>query len=328
MPMLTRTTFNSALVAALLGLSLDAIAQADRPIKFLVGFAPGGSTDTVARVLADNMARILKQPVIVENKPGAGGRLAAQALKASASHGSTYMIAPNGTPIFQTLLYSPEVLKYDMLRDFTPMGVLVSYPLALVVGQQAQVNSVREYVAWLHADPKRRTFGSAGAGGHTHFSGIQFGKAIGTELQVVAYRGNSAIVTDLLGGQLPAAVMAASDVIGYHKNGKVKLLGVFGRNRSPVLPDVPTLREQGIAFDAGDAWIGMWARAGTSKAEIDRVQDAVKQVLQMPKVRDLLQTRAALTPDFRTAAQMDALQRNELAYWAPIIKATGFKPDR
>jgi tripartite-type tricarboxylate transporter receptor subunit TctC len=274
------------------------------------------------------MSLMLKQPIIIDNKPGAGGRIAAQALKASAPDGLTYMIAPNATPVFQTLLYPPAVQKYDMLKDFAPVGVMVSYPLALAVGQDTGVKTAKDYVAWVKANPKLGSFGSAGAGGHTHFSGLQLGKAIGVDLQVVPYRGNGPLVTDLLGGQVPAGVMTAGDVLPYQKSGKVRVVGVFGAKRSPLLPDVPTFMEQGINVDTGDAWTGMWAPAKTPEAQLERMQSALKHALELPEVRDLLTNKATLTPDFRPAAEMDKLQRKELAYWAPIIKATGFTPEQ
>ena len=151
----------SALALALAGVSLAAQAQPDQPIKLLVGFPPGGSTDTIARLLADKMATVLKQPVVVENKPGAGGRLAAQALKAAPADGLTYMIAPNATPVFQTLLYPPAVLKYDMLTDFTPVGMIASYPLALVVNTQSGIKTAKDYVAWVKGNPRNASFGTA-----------------------------------------------------------------------------------------------------------------------------------------------------------------------
>jgi tripartite-type tricarboxylate transporter receptor subunit TctC len=325
---MNRETFKSGLLAVLLGLSLASHAESDQPIKILVGFPPGGSTDTVARVLADKMSLMLKQPIIIDNKPGAGGRIAAQALKASAPDGHTYMIAPNATPVFQTLLYPPAVLKYDMLNDFAPVGIIVSYPLALAVGHESGVKTAKEYVAWVKGDPKLRTFGSAGAGGHTHFSGIQLGKAIGVDLQVVPYRGNGPMVTDLLGGQVPAGVMTAGDILPHQKGGKVRIVAVFGAKRSALLPDVPTFMEQGINVDTGDAWTGMWAPAKTPEAQLERMQNALKHALDLPEVRDILSNKATLTPDFRPAAEMDKLQRKELAYWAPIIKATGFTPEQ
>lgn len=323
-----RSTFLSSLLATLIvSLSPALHAQDKQPIKILVGFAPGGSTDTVARVLAEKLAVVLKQPVIVDNKSGAGGRLAAQTLKTSAPDGLTYMIAPNATPVFQMLLYPQAVLKYDMLRDFTPVGLLVSYPLALAVNQQSGVKTAKEYVAWIKADPKNATFGSAGAGGHTHFTGLQLGKTVGVDLQVVPYRGNGPLATDLLGGQVPAGIMTAGDILQHQKSGRIRVLGVFGAKRSPLLPEVPTFIEQGYNLDTGDAWTGMWAPAKTPKSDLDRMQNALKHVLGLPEVRDILINKATLNPDFRSAEVMDKLQRKELQYWAPIIKETGFKPE-
>lgn len=325
--MITRKAFNVMAATLLLGTAIGVQAQPDQPIKFLVGFPPGGSTDTIARLLADKMSTVLKQTIIVDNRPGAGGRIAAQALKAAPADGLTYMIAPNATPVFQTLLYPPAVLKYDMLTDFTPVGMIASYPLALAVNSQSGMKTAKDYVAWVKANPKNTSFGTAGAGGHTHFSGVQLGKAIGAELQVVPYRGNGPLVSDLLGNQVPAGIMTAGDILPQQKAGKVNILGVFGAQRSPLLPDVPTLMEQGIKVDTGDAWTGMWSTAKTPRPALERIQNALKYALELPEVRAGL-NRATLHPDFRPAAEMDQLQRKELAYWGPVIKATGFTPEQ
>jgi tripartite-type tricarboxylate transporter receptor subunit TctC len=326
--MMIRRKFNALLSTLLLGLATAVPAQEKPPIRLLVGFPPGGSTDMVARVLADKLRVVLNTPVLVENKPGVGGRLAAEALRNSAPDGRTFMIAPNATGIFQHLLYPTSVLKYDLLTDLTPVAVLMSYPLALAVSTRIGASNAAEYVAWVKSHPLDASFGTAGAGGQTHFSGLQLGKAIGVDLQVVPYRGNGPLATDLLGGQVPAGVMTAGDILQYQKGGKVKVIGVFGARRSPLMPDVPTFTEQGIAVDTGDAWTGMWAPARTPKAELDLMQSALRQVLAQPEVREFLINRATLMPDFRPAEQMDQLQRKELAYWGPIIKATGFKPDQ
>jgi tripartite-type tricarboxylate transporter receptor subunit TctC len=316
--------FKQLLALAALALTFAAQAQGDT-IKLLVGFPPGGSTDTIARVLGDKLAVVLKQGVLVENKPGAGGRIAAQALKASPRDGLTYMVAPNATPVFQALLYPTAVLRYDVLRDLAPVGIVASYPLALAVGPDVPAKNAAEYVAWLKANPKKASFGTAGAGGQTHFSGLQFGKAVGVAMQVVPYRGNGPLITDLVGGQLPAGVMTAGDVLPHQKGGKVRVLGVFGARRSPLLPEVPTLKEQGIDVDTGDAWTGVWAPAKTPKPQLERFERALKYVLGLPEVREQLQN-LTLTPDFRPAAEMDATVRHELAYWGPIIKVSGFNP--
>ena len=326
--MITRKAFNVIAATLLLGTAIGVQAQPDQPVKFLVGFPPGGSTDTIARLLADKMSIVLKQTVIVENRPGAGGRIAAQALKTAPADGLTYMIAPNATPVFQTLLYPPAVLKYDMLNDFTPVGMIASSPLALAVNSQSGMKTAKDYVNWVKANAKNGSFGSAGAGGHTHFTGVQLGKAIGVDLQVVPYRGNGPLVSDLLGNQVSAGIMTAGDILPQQKAGKVNLLGVFGSKRSPLLPDVPTMMEQGINVDAGDAWTGMWAPAKTPKAALERVQNALKYALELPDVRATMIGKATLNPDFRSPAEMDQIQRKELAYWGPVIKATGFTPDQ
>ncbi|MBL0419693.1 Bug family tripartite tricarboxylate transporter substrate binding protein [Ramlibacter sp. AW1] len=302
-------------------------AASSQAVKLLVGFPPGGSTDTLARLLADKLSLVLRQPVVVENKPGAGGRIAAQALKASAPDGLNFMVAPNATPVFQALLYPVDVLKFDVLKDFASVGVIASYPFALAVGQQTGATQVKDYVAWLKANPRQASFGTAGAGGQTHFTGIQFGRAIGVDMQAVPYRGNGPLITDLLGGQVPAGVMTAGDILPQARSGRVRVLGVFGGKRSPLMPEVPTLKEQGIDIDAGDAWTGMWAPAATPREHIERMQNALRYVVGLPEVREAMQ-RAALQPDFQPAAEMDALLRKELAYWGPVIKASGFKPEQ
>jgi tripartite-type tricarboxylate transporter receptor subunit TctC len=316
----------ASLATLVLGASLAAHAQQET-IKLLVGFPPGGSTDTLARLMADKLGPLLKQPVVVDNKPGAGGRIAAQALKASAPDGLTYMVAPNATPVFQALLYPASVLRFDVLQDFTPVGMLASYPLALAVSPQVPAKTAAEYVQWLKANPAKSSFGTAGAGGQTHFTGVQFGKATGIDMQVVPYRGNGPLITDLVGGQVPAGVLTAGDILPQQKAGRVKVLGVFGAKRSPLLPDVPTFVEQGINVDTGDGWTGVWAPAKTPKAQLERMQRALKEVLALPDVRETMQ-KLAFTPDFRPGEEVDAIERKELAYWGPIIKASGFTPEQ
>jgi tripartite-type tricarboxylate transporter receptor subunit TctC len=325
---LSRRHFEIALAAFALGSTLGAHAQEKAPIRLIVGFAPGGSTDTVARVLADKLAGSLGQPVIVENKPGAGGRIAAETLKNAAPDGLSYMIAPNASAVFQHLLYPVAVRKYDVLTDLTPVANLVTYPLALAVGNGTGVKSLKDYVAWVKADAHRGSFGSAGLGGHTHFSGLQLGKAAGIDLNVVPYRGNGPLATDLLGGQVPAGIMTAGDIVQHQRNGQVRVIATFGAKRSPLLPEVPTLIEQGYAVDTGDAWTAMWAPAKTPKAELERMQGALKAVLDLPDVRDILVNKQTLQPSFRTGAEVDKMLRKELDYWGPVIQATGFKAEQ
>ncbi|MDR3455140.1 MAG: tripartite tricarboxylate transporter substrate-binding protein [Rhodoferax sp.] len=259
---------------------------------------------------------------------GAGSRLANQSLKASAPDGRTFLIAPNSGPVFLDILYPRTVLGYDVLTDFAPVATLTTFPLGMVVQSSLGVQNAREYVAWAHDHPKEASFGSAGAGSHTHFAGMQLAQATGISLQVIPYRGNGPVNVDLQGGQLPAAIMAASDFAQYRNNPKLRIIGIFSKQRSSLVPEVPTFVEQGINAISGDAWMGMWTSANTPKADIDRMQNALKKILATPEFEESLRTTLTMEPMFKTAAEMDKLQRAELQMWRPIIKASGFTPER
>lgn len=325
---MTPSTFTRRTLLALgVAAAFAAQAQGDRPpLKIYVGFPPGGASDSVARVLADKLPAVLKQPVIVENKPGVGGRLAAQAVKAAAPDGTTLMIAPNATFVFQHLTYAVETLGYDMNKDFTSVARINSYPMAMVVNAATGVKTAKDYVAWRRTAAGQATFGTAGQGGDTHFNGLQFGKLAGLEMTVVPYRGNGPLVTDMLGGQLTTGNMVAGDALQHVRSGKLAFVGVFAKKRSPLIPDVPTMAEQGFDTGGDDGWMGLWGPAKLPAAEVQRLQDALKQVLAMPDVKDALMTKFLQVPDYRPGSEADKALQAELAHWGPIIKASGFKP--
>lgn len=302
-------------------------AQGDpRPIKFLVGFSAGGGTDQVARLLADKLKDVLGQPVVVENVVGAGGRLAANALVAAPPDGLTFMVANNAVHTFQTLVFGHQI-KWHYRRDFAPVAQLTSYPLGLAVSKSLGVGNVAEFVAWVRANPERATFGTAGLGGQSHFSGLQFARDAGIRLEPVAYRGATPMVTDLAAGHLPAGISLMDDMLKFHRAGSVQVIGVFSAQRSPVVPDIPTLAEQGYRNLHSDSWQGIWAPARTPQAQIDRMQNAVRTVLDMPDVKQTLTTRLFVAPNFRPAAEMARVQDDEISRWEPIIKSSGFKPE-
>lgn len=325
--MITSTTTRRTLLALGLAAAFGAQAQGERaPLRILVGFPPGGASDSVARVLADKLGPVLKQSVIVENKPGVGGRLAAQAVKTAAPDGTTLMIAPNATFVFQHLTYAVETLGYDMNKDFTAVARVNSYPMAMVVGAGTGVKTAKDYVAWRKSAAGQPTFGTAGQGGDTHFNGLQFGKLAGLEMTVVPYRGNGPLVTDMLGGQLTTGNMVAGDALQYVKSGKLNFVGVYAKKRSPLIPDVPTMAEQGFDTGGDDGWMGLWGPAKMPAAEVHRLQEAIKQVLAMPDVKDTLMTRFLQVPDYRPGSEVDKTLQAELEQWGPVIKASGFKP--
>lgn len=324
--MMNRKTFSAVLAAAVLGLGLGAHAEDKPPIRLLVGFPPGGASDSLARLMADKLKDELKQPVIVENRPGVGGRLAAQAVKAAAPNGLTYMVAPNATLTFQHLTYPVATLGYDMTTDFTSVAQLTSYPMAMVVHNSVGAKNARELAAWLKANPTKGNFGTAGQGGDTHFNGLQFSKLVGVPMQVVPYRGNGPLATDLIGGQLLIGNMLAGDALQHVKSGKLNYIGIFANKRSPLLPDVPTMAEQGFDTGGADGWMGVWGPAKLPKAELERMQTAIRNTLADPAIKETLLSKFLQVSDYRSGAEVDKQLQAELAHWGPIIKASGFTP--
>lgn len=326
--MVNRKTFNTLLAAALLGLGINTQVQAeDKPIiKILVGFPPGGASDNLARLMADKLRDQLKQQVIVENRPGVGGRIAAQAIKAAPPNGQMYMIAPNATFVFQHLTYPVSTLGYDMNTDFTSVARLTSYPMAMVVNSSIGVKNAKEYAAWIKTNPEKANFGTAGQGGDTHFNGLQFSKIAGTPMQVVPYRGNAPLITDLLGGQILSGNMVAGEAIQHVKAGKLNYIGIYAKERSPLLPDVPTMAEQGFDTGGNNGWMGVWGPAKLPKEELERMQNALKAVLGTSEMKEFLLTKFLQVSDYKPGAEVDKDLQAELAHWGPVIKASGFKP--
>ncbi|AOY96304.1 ABC transporter substrate-binding protein [Cupriavidus sp. USMAA2-4] len=318
------------LKAACAGLCMPAASFADmrgKPlIRILLGLPPGGGTDAIARYFSDALSSLLEQPVIIENRVGVGGRLAADALKSAAPDGLTYMIAPNATPTFQTLVFGNQ-LKWDIWRDFEPVAGLVSFPCGMAAGAATRAGNARDFARWAKANPGQATFGTPGLGGQNHFLGLQFAKAAGIDLAVAPYKGTPPMITDLLGGHIASAVTLLEDLRRYHQAGRIQLLGIFSEKRSVLAPEMPTMAEQGIDVTHGDGWTAMWAPARTPVREIARMQQALRTILSTPRSRDFLMKDLAVVPDYLDDQQMARRQRAELETWAPIIKASGFRAE-
>jgi tripartite-type tricarboxylate transporter receptor subunit TctC len=252
--------------------------------------------------------------------------MAADLMLAAPADGLTYMVAPNATPTFQMLVFKDQI-KWNSLKDFVPVASFASYPLGMGVAANLGVNNAREFVEWVRKNPGKASYGTPGLGGQNAFLGVQFAKAAGIELPVTPYKGSPPMVTDLVGGHVPSAISLLDGMMAHHRSGKIKVIGVFTRERSPLMPDIPTFAEQGIDVTSGEGWTGMWAKAGTPAAEVQRMENAIQQVLAMPEVKEVMSQRLMVHPLFRNAGQMDQLQRAELAHWEPIIKSSGFKPE-
>ena len=235
-----RRTFAAALAAA--SLAAPALAQ-ERTIKIMVGFPPGGSADVIARLLAEKMRASLNQNVIVDNKPGAAGRLVLGELKRAAPDGQTLVLSPSGAMVIAPHLYK---LDYDPIKDFTPVSRIVTFDFAITAGPGAPAGDLKTVLAWMKANPSKANYATSGAGTVPHFAGMLLSQAAGVTLTHVAYRGGAPAAQDLIGGQVPLMVDTASETLEHHKAGKVRILAVTGEQRMKALPDVPTLKEAEI----------------------------------------------------------------------------------
>ncbi|MBK9363875.1 MAG: Bug family tripartite tricarboxylate transporter substrate binding protein [Rubrivivax sp.] len=300
-------------------------AQAERPpLKILVGFPPGGSADTIARLLAERMREALGgQNVVVDNKPGAAGRIAIDQLKNAAPDGQTVLVMPSGPVVL-----FPHVFKrlgYDVNKDLAPISQLAGFQFAVVSGPKSNVKSVAEMLAKAKADPSTASYGSSGNGTVPHFLGVMLADAAGVPLQHVPYQGGAPAMNALLGGHIGYNIDVVSEALEQHRAGKVRIIAVAGATRSPLLPDVPTLREQGVAMDA-TAWFAMYGPGALPREQAARIQQAVATAMKDPALRQRFEA-IGLEPIGSTPEQLAAVQKADLAKWEKPVKATGYQAD-
>lgn len=302
---------------------LGASAQDKPTVRLLVGFAPGGSVDVVARLLAERLRPLLDQPVIVENKPGAGGRLVLGEVKRAPADGNTLVLSPSGALVISPWLY--KNLGYEPTQDFAPIARVTTFDFAVTAGPAVPAGDIRSVMAWLKANPERANYGTSGAGTVPHFAGVLLSQAAAIPLTHVPYKGGAPAVQDLLGGQIPVMVDTASETIEHHRTGRLRIVAVTGPTRSVVLPDVPTLRESGIDATA-EAFFGLYGPANVPSDKVKRLSDAVAEALKAPE----LQTRIrnlGLTANYASAQQLAEIQASDLKRWERPIKASGYTPE-
>ncbi len=318
--MLQRRLFTAAAAGAL---AAPAAFAQDRTTRILVGFPPGGSVDAIARLLADKMRVALGQNVIVENKPGAAGRLVLGELKRTAPDGQALVLSPSGAMVIAPWLYGN--LGYDPVKDFTPVARVSTFDFAITAGPGAPQGDLKSVLAWMKANPGRANYATSGAGTVPHFAGQMLAQASGVPLTHVAYRGGAPAAQDLIGGQVPMMVDTASETLEHHKAGKVRILAVTGDRRTRAIPEVPTLRESGIDVSA-DAFFGLYGPPGIAADVVARIDRAVGEALRQPDVQDKI-FALGLVPDYAPAAQLAAMQSSHLKKWEAPIKASGFKAE-
>lgn len=328
--MISRRHFSLGTAAALAAAALPAFAQS-RTLRILVGFPPGGGTDAVARILAERLKDELPgASLIVDNRPGAGGQIAAQALKAAAPDGSTLFLSHD-----HTISILPHVTKnpgFDPVTDFVPVAGFATFVNAFAVSGGTPAKSFPEYVKWIQ-DGGDKAGGGSGKGRGTvgvpapastpEFLVKLVGEKYKLDLAAAPYRGSAPMMADMLGNQIAAGIGSVPDFIENHRAGKLRVVGVLGRERQAVLPDVPTFHEMGLTGFEDVPYYGIFAPRGVSASFVEQFGAALSRVLQQAPVREQM-VRMGLAPGYMTAAQLGERERAYTATWEKIIKARGW----
>jgi tripartite-type tricarboxylate transporter receptor subunit TctC len=317
-----QSPFAAMLLATAALLSGNALAQDKAPLRILVGFPPGGSADVLARLVADAVRDDFSQ-VIVENKPGAGGRIALNAVKTAKPDGHTVIVLPSGPMVLFPHVY--KKLDYDPVRDFTPVSLIARFQFGVVSGPATNVRTVAEMLAKAKADPKSATYGSPGLGTLPHFMGVLMEQSTGVPFIHVPFQGGAPANTALVGGHIGYKFDVVSETAELHRAGKVRIIAVTGPTRDPQVPEVPTLKESGVDMEA-TAWFAMYGPAGLPPEVLARLERAVSTAVKKPAMQERLRS-LGYEPIGSTSAELAAEQRADLARWGKPIKATGISLD-
>jgi len=294
------------------------------PVRLVFPFAAGGSGDALARLIAEHLRMALDQPVIVENRVGAQGRIGVQAVKAAAPDGKTLLLTPVAPMSVYQHVY--KTLAYDPIGDFQPVSQIATFDFGLAVGPQVPARSLEELVDWMKANAAQGNYGTPAAGTLPHFFAVSFARAAGLDLRHVGYRGSAAALTDLVGGQIPIVVTTTSDLLEQHKAGRIRVLATSDRHRSPFLPDLPTFKEAGYDIQ-GTGWYGVFVPARTPSDLVERLNKAIVASVQTPAVKERL-LAFGLQPTGTSAAELGRIQKADSELWAPAVKASGFTPEQ
>jgi tripartite-type tricarboxylate transporter receptor subunit TctC len=310
----------------LTGTSEGAPAQTypDKPIRLVVPFSAGGTTDILARAVGQKLGEHLGQQVVVDNKPGAGGNIGSDIVAKSAPDGYTLVMGTVGTHAINASLY--KKMPYDHIKDFVPVSLVALVPNILVVHPSVPANSVKELIAYAKANPGKLNFASSGNGTSIHLSGELFKTTAGVEMTHVPYKGSAPAVTDLLGGQVQLMFDNMPSALPHVKAGKLKALGVTTAKRFPAAPDIPTIAEAGVPGYEASSWFGVLAPAGTPKEIVNKLSSEIAKILQTPEIKERLLSQGA-EPVGNTPDQFTAFIKAETAKWAKVVKESGATVD-
>lgn len=326
-----RRRLAALIAAALLSASLPAQAQTwpAKPVRIVVPFPPGGTTDIVARAVGVELQRMWQHAVVIENRPGAGGNIGADLVAKSAPDGYTLLMGTVGTHAINAALFaqSGSKMPFDPVRDFVPITLAAGVPNVMVINPKLPVNTVAEFIAYAKARPGQLNMASSGNGTSIHLSGELFKTVTGIYMVHFPYRGSAPAVTDLIAGNMNVMFDNLPSALPHIKSGRLKALAVTSRTRSPALPDVPTIEEAaGLkGFDAS-SWFGLFAPAGTPRAIVDKIQSDVARALALPEVRERFVAQGA-DPGGNTPEQFAAFIRVETDKWTRVVKFSNAKVD-
>jgi tripartite-type tricarboxylate transporter receptor subunit TctC len=313
--------------AAAAALSLTFPAHANdfptKPVTMVVPFAPGGPTDAMARTLA--AAVKLGQPVIVENKAGAGGNLGAEAVARAAADGQTLLFGTSGPLAINVSLY--KKIGYDPIKSFAPVIQIGHLPNVLVVHPSVPAKTIKELVAYGKANPGKLSYASSGNGASSHLAGVMFNNAAGTDFAHIPYKGTGPALNDLLGGQVAMTFTDVLTALPHIKSGKLRALGVTTKERSQVLPEVPTIAEQGYAGFDVSVFFGLVVPGGTPKAAIDKLNQGFAEALKQPEVRKTLLAQGLEFAPSTSPEQLTNFIQAEVLKWRAVVKSSGAEID-
>ncbi len=318
--------YRPLLLATALCLPMGSVlAQTVKPtLRLIVGYPAGGSADAIARMVAERIKDELQSTVIVENKPGAGGQIAADLVRSSPADGTTFLVANSHMMVMLPL--TSKTVKYNPESDFSPIGRMTSFYEAIAVPSSTPVTQINQWTDLARKDAKYRSYGVPAAGSVSQFIGYKLGADAKVTMQAIPYKGAAPLVQDLLGEQVLAGILPILDVVPHQQSGKLRVLAVNGSRRAQLLPSTPTLKELGVdGFDSLE-WTALLAPPSTPKPVVDRMNGALNKVLASADIQQRL-LKLGMEANPSTPDELSTLIRGDLATWGPVVKASGFTAD-
>jgi tripartite-type tricarboxylate transporter receptor subunit TctC len=301
---------------------VSAQAYPSRPLRWVVGFPPGGGADIVSRIMGPWLAERLGQPVVIENKPGASANISVQTVVNSPPDGYTLLFVPASAAVNVTLF---DNLPFNLLRDIAPVSGLIDFPLVMVSNPSVPAKTVAELIAYAKANPGKVSIGSFGTGSTSHVAGELFKMMAGVNMIHVPYRGGAPMVADLIGGQVQVAIDVLTGSLAHIRSGSLRALGMGGKSRSEALPEVPTIGETVAGYEA-NSWCGLGVPRGTSFEIIERLNREINAGLVNPTIKARL-ADVATTPIMFTPAEFGAYMAAEVDKWGKVIRTSGIRPE-